>query len=108
MYCVWYVKCMHVHYYTRPFFNLANDKQHASNKQALLFSILAFTPSQRCGLYSTVAISDLRWRFSKFWAQNSSVAPKGVVAKLGGAFSKLRIFCLKTAFFWPKTAPEPI
>ena len=43
-----------------PSYNKQASKQ-ASNKQALLLSILAITPSQCYGLYSTLAILEPRW-----------------------------------------------
>ena len=35
------------------------------------------------------------------------MAPRGMGTKSGGALPKLRILCRKTAFFGPKTAPNP-
>ena len=57
--CLLVVACSCVYYYTPLPLNLANKQ--ASNKQALLLSVLAIALPHRSGLYSTPAILEPRW-----------------------------------------------
>ena len=54
---------IYIYYYTPLPLNLANKQanKQASNKQALLLSVLAIARPHRAGLYSTLAILEPRW-----------------------------------------------
>ena len=95
---------MIIYYYTPLPLNLANNNNKqattTTSKQAHLLSVLANTPSQHYGLYSTLAILDPRW----CPGQIQVLGPK----LNGGAAGQLRQFggCPpKSAHFLPPKQP---
>ena len=103
---------MYIYYYTPLPLNLANKQatsKQASNKQALLLSVLAIASPHRSGLYSTLATLEPRWwpcQIEVFSQKPTGGALGG--SKSGGALPKLRILCPKTAFFRPKRPSYPV
>ena len=98
----------HICYYTPLPLNLAN-KQQASNKQALLLSVLPIAPPHRSGLYSTVAILEPRWWPCQFQglSQKLTGGAPGWGREVGRCHPKTAHFVPQNSFFWPKTAPKP-
>ena len=97
-----------IYYYTPLPSNLAN-KQQASNKQALLLSVLAIAPPHRSGLYSTLAILEPRWcpcQIQVFSQKLTSGGP-GRGRQVGRCPPKSAHFWAKNSLFSPKIAPKP-
>ena len=101
----------YIYYYTPLPLNLANKQanKQASNKQALLLSVLAIAPPHRSGLYSSLAILEPRWwpcQIQVLSQKLTSCAP-GRRRQVGRCPPKNGHFVPQSSLFWPKTAPIP-
>ena len=91
-----------IYYYTPLPLNLANkqaSKQQASNKQALLLSVLAIASPHRYGLYSTLATLQPRWWPCQIQVLSQKpTGPGAGVASWEGPSQHYAFLCPKTDF----------
>ena len=110
-----YIINKYIYYYTPPPLNLANiqaSNKQASNKQAskqaLLLSVLAIAQPHRFGLYSTLAILDLRCcpcEIHIFSQKLTSGAP-GRGLQVWRCPPKTAHFVPQNSLIWPETASK--
>ena len=97
-----------IYYYTPLPLNLAS-KQASKQQATLLLSVLAITPCQRFGLYSTLAILEPRWWPCQIRvvSQKFTGGAPGQRRQVGRCPPKTAHFAPQNSLFWPKTAPQP-
>ena len=89
-----------IYYYTPLPLNLANKQQQASNKQALLLSVLAIARPHRSGLYSTLAILEPSW-----WPCQIQVLSQKLTGGAPGRGRQVGRCPPKSAQLWAKKQP---